>query len=86
MSKSKKAIRSGKFKEVAVSLSFIALVLVFMPGPAYSQDSPAMTLITRIQKLEMRLAEIESGQDLILDKQKEIISKLDNLKIWVRRN
>ncbi|MDP3920431.1 MAG: hypothetical protein Q8R76_06480 [Candidatus Omnitrophota bacterium] len=45
-----------------------------------------MTLISRVQTLEVRLAEIESDQDLILDKQKEIITKLDNLKVWVRRN
>lgn len=86
MLKLKKAIRFGRFKEIVLSLCLVVLTALFLSSPAYSEETPIMTLISRVQTLEVRLAEIESDQDLILDKQKEIITKLDNLKVWVRRN
>lgn len=69
-----------KWPKVFLSLFFF---LSLFSASAWAQD---VETSTKIKQIEVRLAQIETDIKTILQKEDEIIQKVENLRVWARRN
>lgn len=81
MPQSKKAISSKKRK---AGLGFF-LTLFLLAVPSGFTKAPGADVETRLTGLEKKLTEINQNLKAVLEKQDEILKKLDTVKIWARR-
>ena len=70
-----------------IKACLVLIFFLFFAGQFVGAESPGETaLLSKVKQIETRLTQIESGQKAILEKQQEIISRLETLRIWVRRS
>ena len=65
-------------------LVFVFSLFLVGGSMAYAEESKGV--LARIQQIETKLAKIETDQKLLLQKQEDILKKLDTVKIWARRS
>ncbi|MCM8775895.1 MAG: hypothetical protein NC930_06060 [Candidatus Omnitrophica bacterium] len=73
-------------KMVFLLMPFIILILFQGSKGLYAQQTGQVSAQTQLKNIETRLAQIEADQKKVIETQEVILKKLDQLRIWVRRN
>ena len=78
----RKAIRSVKFK-AAVFLILLTGGLLVLKSSALPADEVSPTsFLTRLNQLEIKLAQFEQNEKKIMENQEKILKQIDTLQAW----
>ena len=74
----RKIIYFSLFLSFLFSVSFLAV--------GFAEEKPwTEQFLSQFEDIKTRIANVEKQQQELVDKDKEILEKLDQLRIWVRR-
>ena len=74
---------------IPIARSFFIFVLLLqaplLPAALAVENPGTSQLLNELEEVKKRIASIEKQQQDIVDKDNEIIAKLDQLRVWVHR-